>query len=302
MMRARSSLSAAADASDPTPPGSAALDAALDVPPAVVSFDDHERARWAGRAGAYERSFARLCAHPAGALLDAAGVAAGTRVLDVGTGPGTVAALAATRGATVVAVDPEPGMLELTAARVPAAELHRAALPVLPFVADSFDAVVANFVINHVGDPAAAVAELRRTARPGGRVAVTVWPFPPATAQQLWGDIFDAAGAERPPRLPRVEPGKDFARSQEGLSALLLAAGLTDVRCTTLTWDLIVDPDDWWSGPANGVATPGLVMEHQPPAAIAGIRAVYDELTAPYRRADGMLALPTAALLAAGAS
>jgi hypothetical protein len=74
----------------------------------MTGFDDHERQRWAGRASAYERSFAPLCAHPAGPLLDAAGVAAGDRVLDVGTGTGMVAALAAARGGQVVAVAAEP--------------------------------------------------------------------------------------------------------------------------------------------------------------------------------------------------
>ncbi|MGX6601545.1 class I SAM-dependent methyltransferase [Micromonosporaceae bacterium Da 78-11] len=265
-----------------------------------MTFDDHERARWAGRAVAYDRSFGRLCAHPAADLLDAAAVHRGTHLLDAGTGPGTVAALACARGATVVAVDPEPSMLELAATRVPDAEFRQATLPRLPFTADAFDAVVANFVVNHVGDPAASLTELRRVTRPGGRVAVTIWPAPPPTAQRLWGDILAAAGARRPPNLPRLEPDQDFARTEAGLSALLAAAGLDDLRCTTLTWDLIIDPDDWWSGPANGIAMPGLVMEHQPAGTIAHIRAVYDEFTGPYRRADGLLALPTAALLAAG--
>ena len=58
-----------------------------------MDFDTYERGLWAGRAAAYERGFARLTAHTAEALLDAAGVAAGTRVLDVGTGPGVVARL-----------------------------------------------------------------------------------------------------------------------------------------------------------------------------------------------------------------
>ncbi|MBM0256639.1 hypothetical protein JNW89_06895, partial [Micromonospora sp. 4G55] len=52
-----------------------------------IDFDDHERERWAGRAAAYQRTFARLCAYPAGALLDAAGAGAGMRVLDVAPVP-----------------------------------------------------------------------------------------------------------------------------------------------------------------------------------------------------------------------
>ena len=80
-----------------------------------MDFDAYERELWAGRATAYERGFARLTAHTAGPLLDAAGVGAGTRLLDVGTGPGVVAGAAVTRGAQVTAVDAEPSMAEAAA-------------------------------------------------------------------------------------------------------------------------------------------------------------------------------------------
>ena len=55
-------------------------------------FDEYERAMWAGRADTYANSFAKLCAYTVPRLLDAAGVGDGTELLDVGTGPGTVAA------------------------------------------------------------------------------------------------------------------------------------------------------------------------------------------------------------------
>jgi SAM-dependent methyltransferase len=263
-------------------------------------FDGWERARWAGRAAAYDRSFARLCAHPAAALLDAAGVDKGHRLLDVGTGTGTVAALAASRGASVVAVDAEPSMLDLAAKRLPANATVLATLPVLPFPARTFDATVGNFVINHVGNPAAAVAEMARVTRPGGRIALTVWPSPPPTPQRLWGEIFDAAGAERPSTLPRLDPGNDFPRTREGVSALVEGAGLDDVTCTTLSWTLHIDPNDFWAGPAAGLSIAGLVLDHQPPSVIPEVRAAFEEITAPYRTDSGLLALPTTALLAAG--
>ncbi|XVU30211.1 class I SAM-dependent methyltransferase [Actinoplanes sp. CA-054009] len=263
-------------------------------------FDQHERTQWAGRAEAFQGSFAALCAHPAGPLLDAAAVEAGTRLLDAGTGTGTVAALAWARGAHVVAVDAEPSMLELTARRVPAAEIHRALLPDLPFGDRSFDAAVANFVINHVGDPEAAVRELRRVVRPGGRVAVTIWPHPTPPAQQLWSTIFDAAGVERPADLPRVTPDKEFPRTAEGLSGLLRRSGLTAVTGETIAWTHRTDPESWWSGPANGIGSHGAVMRRQAPATVTRVRREYDRLTAPYLDGDGRLALPTAALLATG--
>ncbi|GAA2374527.1 class I SAM-dependent methyltransferase [Dactylosporangium salmoneum] len=267
----------------------------------MTLFDEHERSRWTGRAAAYQRSFAALCAYPAEALLDAAGVEGGHRMLDAGTGPGTVAALARARGAAVVAVDAEPSMVDTARLRVPDAEVHQAMLPHLPFTDGCFDAAVANFVINHVGDPAAAVAELCRVVRPGGRVAVTVWPHPQPPLQQLWGQIFDASGARRPAAMPRLDADKDFPRNPAGLSALLAGAGLSDVRCRTIAWTHHADPEDWWSGPANGIGALGLLMEHQPPSMITRIRHEYERLTAAYRSDDGLLALPTAALLASAA-
>lgn len=78
---------------------------------ATAAFDAAERAMWAGRARAYEASFGRLCAHPVPRLLDAARVAAGTKVLDVGTGTGTAARAARERDARVRAVDADPDMV-----------------------------------------------------------------------------------------------------------------------------------------------------------------------------------------------
>lgn len=265
-----------------------------------MHFDDHERSVWAGRAAAYDRSFALLCAHPADALLDAARVAAKTRLLDVGTGSGTVAALAAGRGALVTAVDAEPSMVDLTRSRVPGAEVTTARLPRLPFADASFDAVVGNFVVNHVGDPLAAVAEMIRLVRPGGRVAVTIWPAPAPPAQALWGAIFDAAGVERPSDLPRLPRDADFARTREGLSNLIVRAGrVTDVEDAVLAWDHETEPETWWSGPASGLSNAGVLMARQTPETLARIRREFDRQTAAYRTPGGRLALPTSALLAA---
>ncbi|HWS31489.1 MAG TPA: class I SAM-dependent methyltransferase [Actinoplanes sp.] len=264
----------------------------------TTAFDEYERLRWTGQAAAFRDSFAALCAHPAPDLLDAAGAGDGTRLLDAGSGTGTIAALAVERGAKVTAVDAEPSMLDLLRDRLPAADIRHAVLPDLPFPDGAFDAAVANFVINHVGDPLAALHELRRVVRPGGRVAVTIWPYPVPAAQQLWGTVFDAAGAERPAGLPRLTPDKDFPRTAEGLSGLLVRAGLTEVTADTLPWIHRTDPEAWWSGPANGIGTPGLILTSQTPAMIRTIRARYDELVTPYLDTDGRLALPTAAVLA----
>ena len=260
-------------------------------------FDAHERRMWAGRADAYRRSFAELCAHPVPQLLDTAGVSGGVRVLDVGTGPGTVAAAAAGRGALVTAVDAEPGMVELATARVPGADVRVAVLPSLPFADAGFDVVTANFVVNHVEHPAAALAELRRVTRPGGRIAATIWSDTGNWAMNLFSQALDAAGVERPV-LPTVPAELNFARTPQGFAALLAEAGWTGVECREVPWTHRADPEAWWSGVARGVANMGLVVTSQSPEMIAQVKWHYDRLAADCVGPDGLLELPTVALLA----
>ncbi|WP_433201150.1 class I SAM-dependent methyltransferase [Dactylosporangium sp. CS-047395] len=249
--------------------------------------------QWTGRAAAFADSYAHLCGYTASELLDAAGVAAGVRLLDVGTGTGTVAALASERGADVVAVDAEPTMVELARAVVPDVRLGR--LPELPFADGSFDAVVANFVVNHVPDPGAAVADLARVSR--GRVALTVWPYPAPPLQQLWFDIMAALGLE--PSPPLVAPELNFSRDVEGVTGLLEGAGLKDVSCVRLEWSHRTDLDTWWIGPANGMGALGEALEHAPPATVAAARREYERQAARFLDGDALV-LPTAAVLGSG--
>ncbi|MEV6970073.1 class I SAM-dependent methyltransferase [Hamadaea sp. NPDC051192] len=267
---------------------------------AAAIFDQQERRQWRDRAAAYADSFGHLCGHTAPALLDAVAVRPGSRLLDVGTGTGTVAALAVERGAAVTAADAEPSMVAYARDRVPAAHIVEAILPELPFDDGVFDAVVANFVLNHVGDPRTAVAELRRVTRPGGRVGVTIWPYPQPPLQRLWADAVEVPGLVRPAERVSVAPELDFARTPSGLAGLLSEAGLGEVGCDTVTWEHVTDAEDWWSGPASGIASIGQLVVAQTPEVVDRIHVRYLELAAAYQRADGMLALPTAALLASG--
>jgi SAM-dependent methyltransferase len=115
-------------------------------------------------------------------MLDQAGIAAGSHVLDVGTGTGDTALLAADRvGPTgrVVATDTSEAMLEATAAAVRGRGLSQVIVramdaSVVDMRPGSFDAVIARNVLMFVSLPRA-VAGFHRILREGGRVAAVVW-------------------------------------------------------------------------------------------------------------------------------
>ncbi|TDD93380.1 class I SAM-dependent methyltransferase [Actinomadura rubrisoli] len=264
-------------------------------------FDLYERELWAGRAPSYERGFARLTQYMVGPLLDAAGVGGGTRLLDVGTGPGIVSAAAIRRGAEVSALDADPEMAETARKNVPGLDVRVAVLPDVPFEDAAFGAVAGNFVINHVGAPDLALAALRRVLRPAGWLALSCWAMP-AAAGVLTAvrEAIDEAGVPVPddiPESPFMEYGEPAA-----FRRLVMEAGFTDVSVEEMTWEHVVDPEYWWeTGALSKVGTNGVIIGRQDAATVARIKVAYDGVITRYATPDGKIALPAHALLASAA-
>ena len=154
--------------------------------------------------GDYDRT-ARTLAPAAPIALDAAGVSAGDRVLDVACGTGNAALAAAGRGATAVGVDAAADLVELATRRGQGldGDVRFVVGDVLdlPVEDASFDAVVSVFGVIFAPDPGRAAAEVLRAVRPGGRIALTSWvPDGPidAIGRLLWSAV--SAPPSDPPR------------------------------------------------------------------------------------------------------
>src|SRR5262249_45619680 len=102
----------------------------------------------------------------------------GTKVIDIATGPGYVAAAAAKRGATVIGVDFSTAMVAEAQRRNPDIEFRVGDAEQLPFGNDLFDAAVVNFGILHLSRPDRAFPEACRVLCPGGWLGFTVWAKP----------------------------------------------------------------------------------------------------------------------------
>jgi len=259
------------------------------------AFAAWERASWETRATSYAQSITELTRGAADALLDAAGVTAGTAMLDVATGPGVVALAAGSRGASVIAVDQSQAMVTL--ARSAGIDTCRAGAERLPFETGAFDAVVAGFLVNHLPRPVEGLAELARVCR--ARVAVSVWETPAENpALGLFGSVvrsLDFADC--------VPPGPDSSlyADDAGITSLFAAAGLVDVRIDRVRWTLTVAPAMWFDAVAAGTPRTGAVLAAAPAEQRAALLRSYVEAArASYRSADGMVTLPAAAVVASG--
>ncbi len=104
---------------------------------------------------------------------------AGERILDLAAGTGTSSAALARTGALVTAADFSPKMIEVGRRRHPSIDFVEADAVALPFRDGQFDAVTISFGLRNVHDPAAALAELFRVLKPGGRLVVCEFSKPP---------------------------------------------------------------------------------------------------------------------------
>ncbi len=249
-------------------------------------------------AQAYAATFAGLCAGVHEPLLDSALVGPGTRVLDVGCGPGRLSLAATSREAEVTAVDPDPGMVAFARTTAPAAAVIDGGLPDLPLDRlphRTYDAVLAAFVVNHLPDPRAGLAALAAVVAPGGRVAVTVWPSGTTPQSRLWEQVVADAGAVAPAGV-RLPPDLDFPRTVDGLADLVTGAGLTVVEARLLAWTHVCDPGMVWAGASAGIGGQGATLLAQPPEVRERMRVAYERHVADLV-VDGRLHLATTAVL-----
>jgi SAM-dependent methyltransferase len=197
------------------------------------------RAMWAS--GDYA-AVAEEVVLPLGAVLaDASGVGPGDRVLDVAAGTGNAALAAARRGASVVAGDLTPELLERGRARADAARLavewREADAERLPFPDGGFDAVLSCIGVMFAPHHQAAAGELVRVCRPGGRIALLSW-----TPEGFVGQMFAAMRPFQPPPPPGAQPPPLWGR--EDHVRALLGDRVTGLECTrrTLPVDRFPDP------------------------------------------------------------
>ncbi|MBV9560791.1 MAG: methyltransferase domain-containing protein [Bradyrhizobium sp.] len=259
-----------------------------------------ERERHDTLAATYHDFFTPITALAIQPLLDAAGVGAGSNLLDIATGPGSVAARARRLGAACTGVDLSQGMIALARVSHPDIDFRIAEVEHLPFADRSFDVVVCNFGLGHFPWPEAAVAECARTLKVGGRVAFSWWDQPDKQrVQGLFREAVAEVGAALPPDVPAGHSNLRFCDATE-FRKLLVGAGLDDVRVDDHRASYtIADVDTLWRGGLGSFAVTASAIVHQDAATQAAIRASLERRAAVYRTPAGLV-LPVAFRIGSG--
>ena len=190
----------------------------------------------------------RTAENSAGYLLDR--LSADARLLDVGCGPGTITAGLAARvpAGHVTAIDRAADVLDSARAEAERQGLANVTFETgdvyqLAFGDGTFDVVHAHQVLQHLSDPVAALAEMRRVCRPGGLVAARdadyggMFWYPQEPGLTEWNDLYR--------RVARALGGEPDAGRR--MLAWARAAGFTAIEATGGSW-CYASPDDraWW--------------------------------------------------------
>jgi SAM-dependent methyltransferase len=206
------------------------------------ALKDKHRAMWA--LGDYPALAAEVIADLGPTLVDAVGVAPGERVLDVAAGSGNAAVPAALAGATVVASDLTPALLDAgrrsAEARGVTIDWQEADAEALPYDDAAFDVAMSCVGIMFAPHHATAAAELVRVVRPGGRIGLLSW-----TPSGFIGRMFATMKPYAPAPPPGAQPPPLWGDEQHVRE--LLGDAVTDVRVERrrLTVDAFGTPEEF---------------------------------------------------------
>jgi ubiquinone/menaquinone biosynthesis C-methylase UbiE len=236
------------------------------------------------------------------ALLTAAEVTESDRVLDVATGPGEAAVIAASTvgdSGFVVGADISSAMLDVASVRLSRSSFGPVTADgqALPFPADTFGAVVCQLGLMFFPNPTHGLTEFRRVLHPGRCAAVCVISSPDRAP--MWGALAESLSRHLPEQAHALH--LSFALSDpERLEQIFRAAGFCDVRIQRETREGTFSSfDEYWAPIEAGTGLMPLAYLSLPEASRQAVRTEVCAHLARYE-SNGRLVMSVEMLIAAG--
>lgn len=213
-------------------------------------------------------------------VLARASVGPSTRYLDLGCGAGMAVEKGLTLGAAASGLDASEQLIGIARRRAPSADLRIGDIEALPFEENAFDVVTGFNSFQYAANPARAVREAARVARPGATVVIVTWGEP----DEMDAARVVAALKDVLPPPPPDAPGPFALSASDTLKDFASAGGLVPVE--------ILDIESPWIYPNEETALRGLASSGVAARAIRHTdRMAVDEAhvraIAPFRQPDG---------------
>jgi SAM-dependent methyltransferase len=271
------------------------------------------RARWATQArgwGTQAERMARITMPVSVWMVDAIGLQPGHEVLELAAGTGEVGFLAAEQiapGGTLISSDFVPEMITVAQARaerlgISNVRFRQIDAESIDQPAASLDGVLCRWGYMLMADAEAALRETRRVLRPGGRVALSAWD---AAEHNPWlarlGRVMIERGLMQPE--PPGTPGPLAFAVPGRIEELLDAAGFDDVEVQAIDLEFHAGSlDEWWDQAVGTSGRFSRLVAQLSPAEHYELRDAVDAAYAEFVQADGSLAVPGRALVAAASA
>jgi SAM-dependent methyltransferase len=266
----------------------------------LEAFRNFERTTHDRLAESYYDAFSAVTNRAIEPLLKAAHVGNGTRLLDVATGPGTLAAKAAERGARVIGIDIAPAMIELAHMLHPHLDFREGSAEELPLDSSSFDAVISGFGVGHFSRPERVLAEFARVLVPKGRVALSWWDgFGKNRINGIFFEAINELGISAPGALP-AGPAVDRFSDPNEFAVILRAAGFEVVGIDYISFShSLKSVDEFWDLALGSFVRVSTVIGAQNADVQQRIRAKVEQIAQQHASANG-LQIPIAFRVIAG--
>ena len=261
------------------------------------AFRQFEYSGWQQSVEQYDTSFGSLTSQVIEPLLDSVHAGVDTKLLDIASGPGYVAARASQRGCKVVGIDFSDAMVAKARSAYPNIEFWQGEAEALPFSKSEFEAAVMNFGLLHLAQPEEALRQVFRVIRSKAKLGFSVWTKPEESvafkivlwAIETYGDSNVA--------LPIGPPFFRYSEPEQCILALRNAGfSSPTVKVVPMVWE-ISDYTELFDAFYKGTARTGGLLRAQTSQAIEDIRSAIRDAVSIYMR-NNKLVIPMSSVLA----
>ena len=227
------------------------------------SFKEFEQNAWERKASLYEQGWGAVTSQATARIIEIAQIVPGTKLLDIGCGPGHFCNLANQKGAETTGCDLSKEMVQIAKNHYPAISFAAEDAENLTFLDSTFNVVTLNYLLLHVPNQKKVLLEAKRVLKNEGLLTFALWQEPSKSAalKLIFDSIKNFADTSV---IPPADDLFQFARPETAKS-FLAANGFIDFTATIVgtAWKT-PSPESFFLSVLSGTRMGGTIELQEP--------------------------------------